>query len=615
MRIDEHNSSLAYGLSLYRRGIDSRISKRNEQGSLIILYIAITFVVIALFMLGSRILLLMTEKERYQQALESAAIKASVDLSEIVINDPNFGFISLSDQGAIGRATMAADGEPLPVHSINTIIATTRLGYIIAQETGDEQLKELALRDLRQARESAIRLDAVLERALRAKSNDETNVARDMDGNEVHPYADALGMYEKSLQSFTTANPEGFKLTLGWLKDGGQTITAVPLSNPLNTSKERGRYAKPETTINGCYRAYVDIPVDTQHFSFASVGTEPVLVGASQFVPKSLKTADEELKQQQAFIESSEFIPERNNRYLSSIVKAEAVWQVSNLFTGDTNRSPETINSRACAQPYAIANQPAPAVLIINFVDGLPGNIRSFSDMLADQDLNQASISACTPIMGDYGIDASSQLRGLPINGSAAWAFAVCFHDWLRSNYTLPKIDSVLTTLNQSFSDINQSPRSMFVLEVTADGNVVMSDLLGNPFGTIVVEENQLYLTSGMPVAIGGNNWNIMCRDEVHNLGTIAGGKHAGQPLPGDPINWDTLGSYVNQPFAEAAASRRPKSIVVGGLESINGGIALTGAQLQVTNGERLDRNLRTTSCNNGLAAEILISYPRRPLR
>jgi len=77
-------------------------------------------------------------EQRYQQAIESAALRAATELSEIVINDPYFGFISLSDQKPIGQATFAADGEPLPVHGINTIIATTRLDYLIAKATNDQ---------------------------------------------------------------------------------------------------------------------------------------------------------------------------------------------------------------------------------------------------------------------------------------------------------------------------------------------------------------------------------------------------------------------------------------------------------------------------------------------
>ncbi len=593
--------------------------ERNKQGSLIVLYIAIAFVVIALFMLGSRILLLMTEKERYRQALESAAMKASVDLSKIVINDPNFGFISLSDQRAIGRATMAADGEPLPVHGINTIIATTRLAYIIAQETGDEQLKELALVDLRHAREAAIRLDHVLERALSPKSNNEASVARDMDDNEIHPYADALGMYEKSLQSFTTANPEEFKLTLGWLKDGGQTITPVPVSNLVKSSKKRDRYLKPETEINGYYRAYIDIPLGTEHFSFASVGTEPVLVNASQFVPRSLKKTDDDLNEQQAFIESREFIPERNNRYLSSIVKAEAVWQVSNLFAQDKNKSHETIVSQACAQPYAITCQPAPSIFVMAFPDGCPVGINSMADILHNPGLMSAAMNVYTPMKGDFPADTYAYLQ--PLNNGitqlgASAVFAQAFYDWLRSNYALPKADAIIGALNQPLGNGNQSEigiACIFVAEITADGNVIISRLKLNPFADIRIDENQFYAINATPALIGGSNWTVVCRDQVHTMGTFAGGKHAGQPMPGDPVNWSDLSLYINDAFAAAVANRKPGGIILTGQVCPGGAIPLFGSQLLCDDGAQLPRSLRKSAYSGGLGIEVRISSPLAP--
>lgn len=418
---------------------------------------------------------------------------------------------------------------------------------------------------------------------------------------------------KKSLQSFSTAIPEGFKLSLGWLKDGGQTITPSP--DLANAIKAKGRYAKLETTINGCYRSYVDIPVGVQHFSFAGVGTEPVLVSVNQFVPKALKKSDDDLNEQRAFIESSQFVPERDNGYLSSIVKAEALWQVSSLFSDDRSKPPETVISQACAQPYAIACQPAPSALIFNFVDGLPGEIGTIRDLFTNQELNQSMMDTYAPINGDYPIDAGCQLQGQQNKGSAAGIIATGLHDWLRSNYTLPKIDSVLTALDKNLANVAQSPHSLFVLEIAANGNVVVSELFSNPFGTLDVEENQLYATINQPVSIGGRFWNVMCRDEVHNLGTIAGGKHAGQPLPGDPVNWDALNTYADQALIETAASRRMGRIMVSGLQNIDGAIALSGAQLQGENGEKLDRNLRTANFSAGLAAEILITVPRRPLR
>jgi hypothetical protein len=602
------------GLALYSTGINRRnLSGRNKRGAIIYLYIAIAFAVIALFMFGSRVLLLLTERGKYQQALESAAMRASVDISEIVINDPYFGFISLSDQRAIGRTTMAGDGEPLPVHGINTIIATTRLDYIIAQETGDGQLEQLALEDMRHAREAAIQLDKVLERALSPNSNDAASVPRDMDGNEVHAYADALSMYEKSLQSFTTANPEGFKLTLGWLRNGTQTITPIPVSNSLS-KKERERYVKAGTEINGYYRAYVDIPVGNEHFSFAGLGTEPTLVSATQFVPKRSQRGEDDTSQQQKFIESRQYIPEINNRYLSSIVRAESVWQLSNLFSGDKDKAPETLASQACAQPYAVISQPAPSIFVMAFPDGCPSEINSMADILHNRGLNNATMNVYTPVRGDFPVDPLAYLQ--PSNNGmtqvrATAAFAQAFYDWLRSNYALPKVDAILGALSQPLGNGAHSAFSyIFVAEITAEGNVIISALNANPFADIRINENQFYAINATPALIGGSNWTVVCRDQVHTMGTFAGGKHAGQPMPGDPVNWSELSLYVNNAFAAAVADRKPGGITLSGQICPGGAIALTGSQLLCDDGAQLPRSLRKSAYSGGLGIEVRISSP-----
>lgn len=597
-------------------------NKRSARGALIFLFVALAVFTMALLMFVCQIGHLLIEKERYQQALESAALRAATELSEIVINDPYFGFISLSDQGAIGRGTIAQDGEALPVHGINTIIATSRLDYIVACEVGDGNLQQIALQDVQHAREAAACLNAVLEKALKPKAHGDPNVPRDMDGNEVHPYVDALLVYKKSLQSFTKADPGEFQLTLGWLRNGGGTITPVPVSITSQSSKDRNQRLPQGTASNGCYRAFVDVPVASEHFSLASLGAQPTLVNVNQFVPKrsrpiawSLEATDND-PDLPAFVTGNCVPnPQNLNKYVSSIVKAKAVWRFSNLFGWNNDKLAATETGQACAQPYAVATLPAPSVLILTFVDGLPPNIYCMSDLLADQGLNQSVMDVYSPANGDYGIDADSQLQSQRIHPSAAWAFAVCFHDWLRSNYTLPKIESVLATLNQNLASVRSSLHSICVIEVAADGNVVTSELLGNPFGSLIVQENQLSLTSDTPVSIGGHSWSINCRDEVHTLGTLAGGKHAGQPLFGDPVNWDVLSSYVDERLAQAAASRRLGGIMVTGQENQYGGIPLMGAQLRSANGENIDRNLRTSTYSAGLAAEMVLSYPRRPLR
>ena len=175
---------------------------RPKRGAILLLCLALLGFVITLFAFSIHVVQLLIERHRYQQAVESAALQASSDLSKIVINDPYFGFISLSDYPAIGKATIAIDGEPLPVHGINTIIATSRLDYIIAKQVDDQYLEELALVDIRHAKEAAVRLDNVLENSLTEKFNDKEHAPHDMDGNMVCPYVDALNAYEESLEHF-----------------------------------------------------------------------------------------------------------------------------------------------------------------------------------------------------------------------------------------------------------------------------------------------------------------------------------------------------------------------------------------------------------------------------
>ncbi|MFX8700516.1 hypothetical protein ABTM56_20650, partial [Acinetobacter baumannii] len=62
-----------------------------------------------------------------KNAIEAAALAAAADLSRIVVNTPEYGFISLSDAAPIGKSTSASDQYYLPVRSINSIIGTCRL--------------------------------------------------------------------------------------------------------------------------------------------------------------------------------------------------------------------------------------------------------------------------------------------------------------------------------------------------------------------------------------------------------------------------------------------------------------------------------------------------------
>jgi hypothetical protein len=575
---------LAQAFPLIRQYLKCRNSRRKD-GSILALGAVILLAVVMLFMFGNELAWLFLQQERYQQAVEASALKAASDLSEIVINDPNFGFISLTDRPAIGKATQAADGEPVPVRGINTIIATARLDYIIATELGNGQLQEFALQDARNARDAAVRLNKALEEALKVEPK---QVPHDMDGNIVHPYADALNAYNASLMCFTNAPPKEFELTLGWLGQTGSTITPVPVQP---RTKVKDQYVPIGGEVNQCYKAGVDLPVGNEHFHLASLGPQPSLARVDDFLPT-------------------------DPSHVCSVIKVEAVGQAASLLPWD--KSVRLVNGRACGQSYAIVSQPAPSVLILAFSDGRPVGINCIRDLFSTEGLNNATMKVYRPVNGDFPIDPHCQLVACSDNlaDCAASAFiARSFYDWLRSNYTLPKIDSLLDAFSQKFIDASQggSVSNVFATEITADGNAVVSCLRANPFQDLRIAESQLYGINGQPVPIGPSNWTVVCRDEVNTLGTINGGQHAGQPLAGNPINWAELDSYVDDRFATAAATRRPSAVTISGKRQPGGGIDLSGAQLGVTNKQSVHQDIRKSSCSAGLASEIRITSPVAP--
>src|ERR1700733_14830175 len=114
---------------------------RNQHGSvLIIIILPVAFILLPLLMVLSQMGLYAVDRSRVQSIVEAASLLAANDLSRIVINDPNFGYVGLSSYPPTGRATCAADGEPLPVTGINTLVGTIRQNTFIARELGNDTM-------------------------------------------------------------------------------------------------------------------------------------------------------------------------------------------------------------------------------------------------------------------------------------------------------------------------------------------------------------------------------------------------------------------------------------------------------------------------------------------
>lgn len=100
-----------------------RNAPRTKSGNLLIIIIlVVNFVVIPILLFLFQMGLYLADRDRAQYVVEAASVLAANDLSEVIVNDPSFGWVSLSNYPPVGEATCAPDGEPLPVIGINTLV-------------------------------------------------------------------------------------------------------------------------------------------------------------------------------------------------------------------------------------------------------------------------------------------------------------------------------------------------------------------------------------------------------------------------------------------------------------------------------------------------------------
>src|SRR6516165_4846024 len=235
-------------------------SVRSSRGGLLvvmmvfILVLVISLVPVALVTAQSALMW-----RREQSALEAAALAAAKDLEKIIVNDPHFGYIALSDYPPCGKATIAGDGEPLPVLSINTVIGTARLETIIANDLGNPELITLAQEDTAAARNAAKLLQDKLISAIQPNNN---YPATDLEGNIVTPYEHARQTYLANCPTATGSiapRCQDFRLSLGWLNDGSSTVTPIP--QPFNSAE-----VPEKAKVKDRYKAFIDIPAGGESF-------------------------------------------------------------------------------------------------------------------------------------------------------------------------------------------------------------------------------------------------------------------------------------------------------------------------------------------------------------
>lgn len=476
---------------------------------MLVLVVGIAVGALILFLLfGLKFTRILANNQEQKTSIEAAALAAAKDLSRIVIEDPYFGFVSLSDYAPIGTNTAAQDNFYMPVEGINTLLGTVRLDMIIADYMQDPIMQQCAANDYQHALQAQKSLTAALQSAVLPGGT-----GTDIDGNVVSPQQDAIQAYNQNLERLTGGQSSlvagSLKLQLGYLPNLPSNITIPQPPSVASVSANQQQ--------NGFYLACMDIPCDGNSFVFAALGSDVTLVDAAQF-SKTLTG-----------------LPYST----PSVVKCDAdeFYADRSITNGVATR---TVHDVAAAEIGVLKDaRPAPGAFTITFLDSLIPEIASFGSLF-----NQSQIALSpsdvlqTPLTGDYPQTPLSNMviTNLPVSDPYhppfGQALSIAFYDWIRRAGTTVNVQSLITTLNTPLLTGRAGPQ-IHQFEATPQGDIAYS-VYAAPQEDLSVSQKQWRAISGLAFTSQSNgmSYDLQITDFVNQPGRINGGKHGGEPLP-----------------------------------------------------------------------------------
>lgn len=485
-------------------------SRQTKGNLLYIVIFTIAVVIMPLFLVCSQIMLYVVDMERTKNVVEAASLLAANDLSRIVVNDPNFGYVSLSNYPPVGKSTLAEDGEPLPVTGINTLVGTVRQNAILANEIGNDTMRTLVEDDRNNLEGTIAELNATLSDALR---EDTKRSYLDIQGARVEPVKDVMAFLKKNLPS--NIKLESVRVSNGWLSHGGNTTISTP-------QPERLAQLKQTDSQGGLYKPFIDLPVANRSFTFAGIGNASSLVPPGDF-------------------------REPDGKHISSIVRIEIVVTRGSLVKSQ-------IPSVACAQPFSLPDVGPAGVMTIRFTGGPVLGLQSWSDFLNPGNFQDNRVTTYDVVGGDYPKDPNASMSEFFANYTPTTSaqFAEHLYYWLRNGHMRPRLDAVLSMISDPFPN---GSNQIYAYEFAKDGNISRRVITRDPFPIGVTADSQFSTTADTGVQ-NGVHPIIIFRNNVKNLGTMNGGKHAGQALPGYPLNWCEIPEYGGDEFIAKGLSK-----------------------------------------------------------
>ncbi len=490
-----------------------REAVRKRSGSTLVLIIALTATVgLAVIFFGLKYSQELGSYQEEKSAIEAAALVAAKDLSRIVLEDANFGFIALSDFAPVGQGTVAGDGYGMPVQGINTLLATVRMDMILADYMQDPVMRALAVRDYTNAIAAQKRLVAYLTKII---NNNGQGI--DVNGVTVSPLQDATEVYKKNAVrmegNYAQLVPGSLKLTLGYVPNSQSSRAAVPMPSgvaQLSASQQSGGFYMPNVAV--FYK-------NKYPLVFGALCADATLVEAKSF-------------QQNLGINGS--IP------TVVLVQAQEIYHDKDIHGEATH----TVSIASAAEAGAIIDRrPNPGSLTLTFLNGPISQVQTLGDIFKESQIASDPTDLLqTPLQGDYPDTPLSPFSislipaASPTHPQFDSLVSVGFYDWLRragTNLNLTQLMNVLTT---PLPYSGNGPQ-VLCFDVQTDGTIKCTNRAATQTN-LCVSQRQWAAISGLGLdsaQVKNINttlyYDLQITDFTYQPGRINGGKHGGEPL------------------------------------------------------------------------------------
>jgi hypothetical protein len=477
---------------------------RSKRGTILGLTLAVFgFFLLGLVIFHYKATRLMGGHQEQTTAAEAAALAVANDIGKIVIRDPYFGWVSPSNQPATGTATVAADGYPLPVRSINDILATIALDMYIADKAGGgPAMKALAVADYNKALTAQATLVTALQNAVSGGA-----AAYDSNGNAINLVNDATNAYTANLVRMTgrtsQLQPGTMQVAIGYCQNG--------ISNsPVPHDSTGSLYPGSAPNSKGWYLASVDAQYQTYDFVFAALANVPSIIDPSDWLPTVAG------------------LPYST----PSIVKIDADQNYTDQSSFGTP-SQYLLHCTACAEAGSNPNAwPATGALMFGFPDGLLAEAPlpfSLAPALAGSGVNfsyewalpldvPGATSLMTPTMGPGGA------ASLPVDA----AINSAVYDWLRGSG--PRMVTDIFQNTQLSPSVPTGTPCFIAYTLTAQGLNPVVYNCEHTYGTASNQQLDGISTPTISASSTGQVYDLLIIDNVHRLGTDSG-THNGTPV------------------------------------------------------------------------------------